>query len=163
MPPEEVLTWECDGVVWTGDKKNIYPSIFFPRPISIDFWRTFYHDFWWLFACFLRLFTVSWWLLTVLTIFNNFVTIHDEFSIKSYVQMEEYAHFYRFCCEKTTHKVRTYPSELYREYPPPAGAKSFTHSISQCTFITFLTSTNYFWKHVSIPLLVATLFPTTPK
>ena len=57
-----------------------------------------------------------------LTIFTDFATISDEFIVNSCVQMEEHAHFYRFCFEmKTTHTVGTDPSDLYREYPPPWG------------------------------------------
>ena len=58
-------------------------------------------------------------LLMVLTILYNFVTISNEFCINLCVQIEEYAHFYRFCCEeKPTHIVSTYLSDLYTEYPP---------------------------------------------
>ena len=58
-------------------------------------------------------------LLMVLTILYNFVTISNEFCINLCVQIEEYVHFYRFCCEeKPTHIVSTYLSGLYTEYPP---------------------------------------------
>ena len=80
----------ADRRIKTHQATCVFPSL---RPISTDFWWTFLHKyqgFWWLFACFSPFFTVLWWLLIVLTILNNFVTILDEFSINSCVQMEEY-------------------------------------------------------------------------
>ena len=53
----------------------------------------------------------------VLTILNNSVTIFDDFSIKSFVQMEEYTHFYRFSCT-----VGTYMSAPYSR----VGGKNMT-------------------------------------
>ena len=74
---------------------------------------------WWLFACLSQFLTIIWWLLIVLTVLGNFLTISNEFCINSCVQIEEYTHFYRFFGEKIpTHIVRTYPSDLHREYPP---------------------------------------------
>ena len=56
----------------------------------------------------------------VLTILYNFVTISNEFCINLCVHIEEYVHFYRFCCEeKPTHIVSTYLSGLYTELVSP--------------------------------------------
>ena len=68
---------------------------------------TIFDDFWYLHVS--HSFS-QWWLLIVLTILNNSVTIFDDFSIKSFVQVEEYTHFYRFSCT-----VGTYTSAPYRE------------------------------------------------
>ena len=84
---------------------------------------TIFDDFWYLHVS--HSFS-QWWLLIVLTILNNSVTIFDDFSIKSFVQVEEYTHFYRFSCT-----VGTYTSA---PHSGPTKAKNGNFSLDTCSW-----------------------------
>lgn len=134
------------GVLTGGEKKtnHIFACL---RPISTDFWQKFFqnhHDF-------SRFLTIIWRTLIVLTILGNFVTIFNVFCINSCAQIEEHTHFYRFFCEKIlAHIVRTYLSDLYREYPSLDNPKLIPHSRAQMIKVPVkLTITRYnifIWK-----------------
>ena len=106
-------------------EKRTYPLIFSPslRPICTIFDDPFsmiiktFHHFWCLRAWLSHFSTSFLWLLIVLTILGNFVTISGDFFINWCVQIEECTNFYTFFLWKIpTHTVHTYPCDLHGEY-----------------------------------------------